>query len=62
MMGRYWGKLACAFRAVLREWAGDAEYERYVGCCRQRNERPLDRGRFFAVRLEERYGKPTRCC
>lgn len=61
-MGRYWGKMAAVVRAVMREWAGDAEYERYLRCCGQRAQRPLDRGRFFAARLEERYGRPTRCC
>ncbi|MFN8625252.1 MAG: CstA-like transporter-associated (seleno)protein [Candidatus Binatia bacterium] len=61
-MGRYWGQLTSVLRVALREWAGDVEYERYVAGCRRRNERPLDRGRFFAGRLEERYGKPTRCC
>ncbi|HEX7407134.1 MAG TPA: CstA-like transporter-associated (seleno)protein [Candidatus Binatia bacterium] len=61
-MRRYWGKVATAVRAVIHEWAGDTEYERYVHRCVQRNEPPVDRGRFFAQRLEERYGRLTRCC
>ena len=51
-----------ALRAAIREWIGDAEYERYVRRCVQRKEPPLDRGRFFAQRLEERYSGLTRCC
>ncbi|MFI5398078.1 MAG: CstA-like transporter-associated (seleno)protein [Candidatus Binatia bacterium] len=61
-MHRYWGKVATAVRAVIYEWAGDADYERYVHRCAQRSEQPVDRGRFFAQRLEERYERPTRCC
>ena len=49
-------------RAALREWAGEAAYERYVQRCAQRRLPPLDRGRFFARRLEERYGTRARCC
>ncbi len=49
-------------RAAVREWAGDAEYERYVRRCARCGEVPLDRGRFFAHRLERRYGTRARCC
>jgi uncharacterized short protein YbdD (DUF466 family) len=61
-MGRYWEQIASALRSAIGEWTGAAEYERYMRRCRQNDEPPLDRGRFFAARLEERYGKPTRCC
>lgn len=61
-MGRYWEQIASVLRVAIQEWTGAGEYERYVHRCRQHNERPLDRGRFFAARLEERYGRPTRCC
>jgi len=61
-MGRYWEKIASALRNALEEWTGAAEYERYLHHCRRHGDQPLDRGRFFAARLEERYGKPTRCC
>jgi uncharacterized short protein YbdD (DUF466 family) len=49
-------------RAALREWTGDAEYERYVRHCARRGQSPLDRGRFHAGRLEQRYGTKARCC
>jgi uncharacterized short protein YbdD (DUF466 family) len=61
-MRRYWGKFATAVRAAIREGGGAAEYERYVHRCLQRHEPPVDRGRFFNQRLEDRYGKLTRCC
>jgi len=49
-------------RAAVREWTGDAEYERHVRHCARRRHSPLDRGRFFAARLEQRYGTRARCC
>jgi uncharacterized short protein YbdD (DUF466 family) len=49
-------------RAVVREWTGEAEYERHVRHCARRGHPPLDRGRFFARRMEQRYGKQSRCC
>jgi uncharacterized short protein YbdD (DUF466 family) len=49
-------------RVVVREWTGEAEYERHVRRCARRGHPPLDRGRFFARRLEQRYGKQSRCC
>jgi uncharacterized short protein YbdD (DUF466 family) len=49
-------------RAAVREWTGDAEYERYVRHCAERGQAPLERGRFFAERLEERHGTRARCC
>jgi uncharacterized short protein YbdD (DUF466 family) len=49
-------------RAAVREWTGDAEYERYVRHCARCGQAPLDRGRFFAERLEEHYGTRARCC
>jgi hypothetical protein len=49
-------------RAAVREWTGEAEYERHLRSCARLDESPLDRGRFFARRLEERYGRRSRCC
>ncbi len=49
-------------RAALREWAGEADYERYVRRCDERQQRPLDRGRYFAQRLEEQCQTTSRCC
>jgi hypothetical protein len=49
-------------RAARREWDGAAAYERYVQCCRAQGRPALDRGRYFAQRLEERYARTSRCC
>ena len=58
-------RLAAACRllhAALREWFGDQAYRRYVGRCAERQEVPLDRGRYFAARMEERYKRNVGCC
>lgn len=49
-------------RATWRWWQGDDEYARYLRHCAAQNEAPLDRGRYFAQRLEERYKTTERCC
>jgi putative selenoprotein len=49
-------------RAAIRAWTGDAEYEQFVRSCEARGEVPLDRGRYLAQRLEEKYSTANRCC
>jgi uncharacterized short protein YbdD (DUF466 family) len=49
-------------RDAIREWAGDNDYHRYLRRCREQHMLPLDRGRYFARRLEERYRSTSRCC
>ena len=49
-------------RRALRAWAGEEEYERYLRYCAARGQTPLDRGRYLAERLEERYRSASRCC
>lgn len=49
-------------RAALRIWDGYDDYERYLRRCAQGQERPLDRGHYFALRMEERYRSASRCC
>ena len=49
-------------RALLWECSGEAEYDRYAQRCAARHELPLDRGRFFARRVEERYRTSGWCC
>lgn len=62
--------LACAASACssfwrgLREWCGDAAYERYesaharnsCGCV------PLTREQFYLEELQKRYSRVSRCC
>jgi uncharacterized short protein YbdD (DUF466 family) len=61
-MRQYVASVLAALATLLRDWTGDTEYEHYVRACAQRDEPPLDRGRYFARRLEERYRGPGRCC
>ncbi len=49
-------------RAVLRHWQGDDDYARYLEQCAAAHNAPLDRGRYFAARVEERYRSAARCC
>ncbi len=59
---RYLGSLYAQLRTALRTWAGEDDYERYLRRCAEGREPPLDRGRYFARRLEERYRSTSRCC
>jgi uncharacterized short protein YbdD (DUF466 family) len=49
-------------RGVMRWWAGDDEYGRYLERTAALHQPPMDRGRYFAERLEERYRSASRCC
>jgi len=49
-------------RSALREWTGEAEYERYLRHCAARRETPRDRGRYYAERTEEKYRTSSGCC
>jgi len=48
----------------LREWCGDAAYERYLRSPRtQSNSRPaLSPEEFYVEQLNRRYSRPNRCC
>jgi hypothetical protein len=47
----------------LREWCGDAAYERYLGAKgRQDAGRPLSAEEFYVERINRRYSRPNRCC
>jgi uncharacterized short protein YbdD (DUF466 family) len=61
MLHWVWSLCSHVCRA-LRTWAGEEEYERYVRYCAARGQTPLDRGRYLAERLEERYRSASRCC
>jgi hypothetical protein len=57
-------RLARCFWRGLREWCGDAAYERYLrssaaqgdGCQR------LTPQEFYVQQLNRRYSRPNRCC
>ena len=59
MTARVRALLRAAWR-MLREWSGDAAYERYLAA---RGDGPrLSRERFYLDTLERRYRGPSRCC
>jgi uncharacterized short protein YbdD (DUF466 family) len=53
---RFWGG--------LREWCGDAAYERYLGSKAGRGGscRTLSQAEFYVEQLNRRYSRPSRCC
>ncbi len=47
----------------LREWCGDAAYERYVqAAARNPQSCVATREQFYLQQLERKYSKPNRCC
>lgn len=47
----------------LREWCGDAAYERYQRCAARKNDTcVVTKEQFYVEQLERRYSRPNRCC
>ncbi len=47
----------------LREWSGDAAYERYAACAARVHEaRILSREEFYVEQLKRKYSRVSRCC
>ena len=48
----------------LREWCGDAAYERYLGSAGVKcgSGRTLTAEEFYVEQLNRRYSRPNRCC
>lgn len=48
----------------LREWSGDAAYDRYLRSPARRSGtcRPLAAKEFYVDELNRRYSRPNRCC
>jgi uncharacterized short protein YbdD (DUF466 family) len=48
----------------IREWCGDAAYERYVKSQRRRGcaTTVLTREEFYLEQLQKRYSRVSRCC
>jgi uncharacterized short protein YbdD (DUF466 family) len=60
-------RVTSTIRAVwrgLREWCGDAAYERYLSSRATRNstQQPLTAAEFYVERVNRRYSRPNRCC
>jgi uncharacterized short protein YbdD (DUF466 family) len=66
-MRRVWGRVSLGllgrFWQGLREWCGDAAYEKYVGCAARTGQKyVLSRGQFYVEQLNKKYSRPNRCC
>jgi hypothetical protein len=47
----------------VREWCGDASYERYQrAMAKKREPVALSREQFYVQQLERKYSRPNRCC
>ena len=47
----------------LREWSGDAAYEKYMRCvARAGGKVQLTATEFYVEQLNRRYSRPNRCC
>lgn len=61
-----WREFAGAARMLwqwLREWCGDAAYERYQRAMARKHEPlMLNARQFYLQQLERRYSRPNRCC
>ena len=56
-------RFARRFWRGIREWSGDAEYERYLrSSVVQGESRRLSAQEFYVQQLNRRYSRPNRCC
>jgi hypothetical protein len=47
----------------LRQWSGDAAYERYVECAVKNGAKvSLSEADFYVEQLNRKYTRPNRCC
>ena len=47
----------------LREWSGDAAYDRYLACAKRTNRNEtLTETEFYVEQLNRKYSRPNRCC
>ena len=47
----------------LREWCGDAAYERYVQATMNRDSGPVPSPKdFYVEQMNRKYSRPNRCC
>ena len=47
----------------LREWCGDAAYERYLRCAARRGAEPvMTAAEFYVEQVNRKYARPNRCC
>jgi len=47
----------------LREWCGDAAYEKYTQCAARKGSEPqLTAEQFYVEQMDRKYSRPNRCC
>lgn len=63
MRSKFLRAAAAAWRGI-REWCGDAAYERYLSARTTRASAPsiLTRKEYYVEQLNRRYSRPNRCC
>jgi uncharacterized short protein YbdD (DUF466 family) len=63
-MAKVAGWLLRRFWRGLREWCGDAAYERYLRANGRRyaEQRTLTAEEFYVEQINRRYSQPNRCC
>jgi uncharacterized short protein YbdD (DUF466 family) len=59
-----WRRICRRFWRGLREWCGDAAYERYVRGAQKKSASThrMTREEFYVEQLDRRYSHPNRCC
>jgi Selenoprotein, putative len=56
-------QFARLFWRGLREWSGDAAYDRYLACARRTARGGLlSPTEFYVEELNRKYSRPNRCC
>jgi hypothetical protein len=57
-------RFARRFWRGVREWCGDAAYERYLrsSAAQAEGRRRLSAQEFYVQQLNRRYSRPNRCC
>jgi uncharacterized short protein YbdD (DUF466 family) len=57
-------KWLCRTWRGLREWCGDADYERYLQAKgrHEKSSHELSAEEFYVEQLNRRYSRPNRCC
>jgi hypothetical protein len=61
----FWKDLLWGLRRAwqgLREWSGDAAYEKYAQCASRGGAKQLTPAEFYVEQLNRKYSRPNRCC
>jgi len=66
-MQRSWNAMKkgmASFWQGLREWCGDAAYEKYTKCVLRSRQQGdlLSPTEFYVQQLNKKYSRPNRCC